>query len=124
MLTYRKSYYLKHPIALLEELHNNVKWFVQRGRRGYSDRDVWAIDWYLVSWLPQALEDIKSTKMGYPAGMTEKRWNRDLDKMIKGLKDCKRLLELNYPKKQEYRITNSSEQGLDLFRKHFYNLWT
>ena len=29
------------------DFKNNIKWFIQRGKRGYSDRDLWSFDWYL-----------------------------------------------------------------------------
>lgn len=47
-----------------------VKWFFQRGWRGYSDRDAWSIDWYLNKWMPKAVRSLKDGN-GYPGGLFE-----------------------------------------------------
>lgn len=43
-----------------------VKYFCQRGYRGYSDRDVWSVDWFLAQILPKMLLQLKNTKHGTP----------------------------------------------------------
>ena len=60
-----------------------IKWFIQRGKRGYSDYDIFDIsDWFTQVIVPM-LKQLKETKCGYPCDMTEEEWNSQLDKMIK-----------------------------------------
>ena len=54
-----------HPI----EMYREVKYFIQRGRRGWSDRDAWSLDYYLTSWMPEALGYIRKHKHGVPIDM-------------------------------------------------------
>lgn len=123
MLHYRKSYYVLRPHRLVKDLYDEVRWFIQRGRRGYSDRDVWSLDWYLLSWMPQALEQLKRTKHGHPVTMTAKSWSKELDNMIRGLRDAKKMQELDYNEKEFKAIQKSASKGLDLLRKHWFSLW-
>lgn len=60
-----------------------IKWFIQRGKRGYSDYDILDIsDWFIQVIVPM-LKQLKETKCGYPCDMTEEEWNNQLDKMIR-----------------------------------------
>lgn len=60
-----------------------IKWFIQRGKRGYSDCDIFDVsDWFIQVIVPM-LKQLKETKHGYPWDMTEKEWDNQLDKMIK-----------------------------------------
>lgn len=43
-----------------------IKWFWQRGRHGYSDRDLWSVDHYLFGVLSKALPDLARTTHGHP----------------------------------------------------------
>ena len=45
---------------------NNIKWFIQRGVRGYSDRDVWNFDTYIFKILSGGLIRLADTTHGYP----------------------------------------------------------
>jgi len=91
-----------------------VKWFIQRGRRGWSDHDLWGFDNYLSQMIPDALRRLKVTKHGIPPEcfdpgidwyhpLTEaqkqtaqNRWNLILDQMIMGFDAWQRLLNCDY----------------------------
>ena len=45
---------------------NNIKWFIQRGVRGYSDRDAWNLDLYIFKILSGGLIRLADTTHGYP----------------------------------------------------------
>jgi hypothetical protein len=87
--------------------YREIKWFIQRGRRGWADCDVWSLDNYLNGWLPNALRCLKEQKQGIPSSMfepedciaegdwqgnpseegmvrAEARWDAIMDKMIVG----------------------------------------
>lgn len=98
------------------QTYSGIKWFIQRGRRGWSDRDVWSLDHYLTSWLPAALRKLKADKHGVPSAMfrdedglaedgnpTEEafakakaRWDSTIDSMIKGFEAEARIADLTY----------------------------
>ena len=84
-------------------IYRKVKWFVQRGRRGWSDRDIWGLSSYVAEWMPAALRHLKATKHGVPMPMfteaelsemqrggdgdteaASARWDETMDKMIAG----------------------------------------
>ena len=60
-----------------------IKWFIQRGKRGYSDYDIFDISDWITQVIVPMLKQLKETKCGYPCDMTEEEWNSQLDKMIK-----------------------------------------
>lgn len=34
----------------LTNIPKQIKFFYQRGKRGYSDQDVWSMDWWFLVW--------------------------------------------------------------------------
>lgn len=57
------------------EYYRNIKWFIQRGRRGYSDADIWNADQHIAETVVAFLDYHDKYGMGYPMGLTEKKWN-------------------------------------------------
>src|SRR3990167_183363 len=71
----------------IKDIPREIKWFWQRGKRGYADSDLWSLDFYLESWLPEALNQLAKETIGSPGEpMTFKEWQRILRKMAKGFK--------------------------------------
>ena len=118
-------------------IYHDIRAFVQRGRRGWADRDVWSVDSYLNSWLPDALRKLKKDKHGVPMGMFEPedmdehgnpseagmkagetRWNIIMDKMIAGFEANKRLQEGLYEEELgEYPLDRPSGVSADAWLK-------
>lgn len=112
--------------------HNNiksfpseVKWFWQRGRRGYADCDVWDLHYYISTWLPKALRKLAKDCYGCPEKLLDRskrnqcwQWPRILKEMAKGF-------ELS----QDDKIWTDKEkmkkfkESMDLFKKYFFSLW-
>ena len=86
-----------HPIQMCRE----IKYFCQRGRRGWADCDTWSLNQYLCqpSMMPAALRYLKTHKHGIPISMleddgnvgnptdtamkrAEARWDAVVDQMI------------------------------------------
>jgi hypothetical protein len=121
---YNYAAYLYRPHKYIHELYLAVKWFIQRGRRGYSDRDVWSIDWYLCSWMPQALEQLKHNSRGHPCGMSQKSWANKLDNMINAFKVARKIQNYDYKTTKEVQMAvKQFRRNFNLFKVHFFNLW-
>ena len=100
-----------------KDFRGGIVSFYQRGKRGYSDRDLWNLDLYLATWLPEAIENFLNNNNGYPAELTEQEWKDILQKMIMGFRD--------YVAEEYYNIevSDSSKEALQLFVKWFGYLW-
>ena len=48
----------------IRELPSRTKFFIQRGRRGWSDEDAWSIDYWLVDNLIPMLKRLKNDSNG------------------------------------------------------------
>lgn len=129
-----------------------IKWFWQRGTRGYSDRDVWGIDDWFLNIIVPMLEQLKEVKHGYPLDLTSEQWDEILDRMIFCFKEANeetcsmvneyetdfifkiygnlekesKELENNYFKRAEeienYQL-QMKEEAFKLFSKYFHALW-
>lgn len=121
---YNYAYYLYQPHKYVVALYYQAKWFIQRGRRGYADRDVWSIDWYLCNWMPQALEDLKRTSHGHPIGMSQKTWEGKLDRMINAFKIARKIQDYDYVNRAEYTVAlKQFRKDFNVFKTHFFGLW-
>jgi hypothetical protein len=121
---YNYAGYLYQPHKYVIALYDEVKWFIQRGYRGYSDRDVWSIDWYLCSWMPQALEQLKRTTHGHPIGVSKKSWGNKLDLMINAFKIARKIQDYDYKMPKEYKLAlRQFRRDFNVFKIHFFSLW-
>ena len=50
----------------IEDFFLNIKWFIQRGKRGYADCDIWQFDTYLAKIIFEGTRIIKDIKHGVP----------------------------------------------------------
>ena len=133
-------------IQAIKDFPSKVKWFYQRGSRGWSDRSVWSIDTWLVDNLIPMLERFKKEKHGTPMSiyrkkdgvdkdgnptdeadrLAEQRWNNVLNEILYGLKCAKKIQDLDYDyndKELSKRLTKSSQSSFELIGKHLFNLW-
>lgn len=112
-----RRFFLYSPYGNPRQSLRELKWFIQRGRRGWANCDVWSLDTYLSGWLPSALRHLKETKHGVPIGCVdsgdrdgcgnsseagmkraEARWNAILDTMIAGFEAAQRIQDGIYEK--------------------------
>lgn len=115
----------------IKNLIREIKYFIQRGKRGYSDEDIWNLDSYLMEWLPKALRQLAEHHIGYPTGLSEKKWISILNKMADGF-DAERVNDNLYFDgkitvdeciKGEKIANKKLQNSLKLFVKYFRNLW-
>ena len=101
-----------------------IKCFFQRGKRGYSDCDIWSLDDYLLSWLPKAIRDLRNYRNSYPSNLTHKKWQKTLTRMAKGLGSGERFINsFNQDEKKIKKWKKEFDEGMKLFHKHFFSLW-
>ena len=120
------SYVLTHPWIIPGEVYRRTKWFVQRGWRGYSDRDNWGIDGFLLEILPPMLENLKHG-YGYPSEFdSQDEWVCILEQMIVGFRANRTLMDLEYDWRdtgEKEALQIKSDGAFRLFVKYFNNLW-
>jgi hypothetical protein len=133
-------------INIIKNFPSEVKWFYQRGSRGWSDRSAWSIDTWLVDNLIPMLERLKRDKHGTPSTMfrkkdgvskngiptdeanilAEQRWDNVLNEIIYGLKCAKKIEDFDYDyedKELIKRLTKSYQRSFELIGKHLFSLW-
>lgn len=86
---------------------------------GYPISEVWGTYHYLAREIAPRLKAFKALdKHGYcPAFSGIETWNKAIQKMIDAFELLKRITSFSDEEEQ------TIEEGLDLFRKHFRNLW-
>ena len=60
---------------------SEILWFIQRGRRGYSDRDIWNFQWYLAWIISNGVNQLKEEKNSCPEDLTVEEWDNILGKI-------------------------------------------
>jgi len=157
----RKEFERKHPILNkiqdgyywcyrnlnIKDYYREVKWFIQRGFRGYSDRDLWNIDVFFRGTILKGLKAFKKKdRSGFPAHLTDDniiheqasvKWEKILDDMIDGLDyittdhiatkvweefEQKKITREEYNKKTD-RLYKEAQEKAMLFIKHLPAIW-
>jgi hypothetical protein len=112
----------------ISDIPSEIKYFIQRGMRGYSDRDTWSIDYYLSSWMPGALKQMIKYGNSYPGhgeANTPKKWKEIVKKIIVGFEASKKIADFDFNSKNNEikRLQTTQIKGLKLFIKWFDALW-
>lgn len=113
----------------------DLKWRIQRFKRGYSDSDTWNIDYWFCNVMPKMLKQLRKNTMSFPASITSVEWDGILHKMENGfiagrtLKDASYLDHFNLDKDQDKikshqeMLIRKFDEGMELFNKYFHDLW-
>lgn len=134
-------------INFIKRIPKEIKWFFQRGKRGWADIDVICMDYWFFRTVIPMLKRLKDTKHGYPVDMTEEEWDEKLNKMIRCFEEANEdtcSIKNEYDKLEE--IINNPElntldkwikrndeiwdyrnkmkkEGFELFSEYFWSLW-
>ena len=102
------------------ELIKKIKYFIQRGKRGYSDRDVWSVDCYLATIIPPMLRDVAKYSIGHPANLRNfDEWKEILHRIADGFeKYAEDEIEMALENKKEWNKIKRE------FIKWFGAYWT
>jgi len=110
---YRWYLTTSNKLTDIKRLPKKVRWFVQRGRRGYSDRDLWGFDGYLASIIVNGALQLREQAHGYPViddDFTFEQWQRELTMIAEGF---------NIYQRNEY----VPEETWRKFQKYFPAMW-
>ena len=115
----------------IRSIFNEIRWAHQRVFRGYSDRDLWSLDWCLSKTLSSALRKLRDICYGYPTSPDGKYgfnnatgWNKTLTKMAKGFDAAMKISELKYKNpKGHKKLMKEFNDGMELFKKYYFSLW-
>ena len=94
----------------------------QREVRGFDQTELWSLDVALAKHVLPRLAAFREQNGSCPFTFTLEKWNSILDKMIFSFKFAaeERQFDLQVSKRTWIKV----EQGLRLFSKHFFSLWT
>ena len=70
---YSERLYYK-VINFLEMVPLEIRTFIQRGKRGYGNSDVWGLHCYLADIIEHSIKDLKNNLNGHPVDLTEGQW--------------------------------------------------
>lgn len=124
--------------------YQNIKWFIQRGRRGWADCDWWNLDYRIYSTLPPMLRELARNGLGLPYEYIPEnasddqheeagdRWKRDLLKAANDIEAYFKMDELPQPDDEKERaqyyqnLKKSQEQtrrGMHFVADNLFSLW-
>jgi hypothetical protein len=120
------------------DIRRDTRWFIQRGKRGYSDCDLWNFGEYLLKILKEGTGKLKDNHMGHPYNMTDNKWTEILGEMEKGFdkglmisdgmeemvnEEGKFEKYRNYTDKEISQFKKEYSQAMSLLKKHIFSLW-
>jgi len=87
--------------------------------KGFEPTETWNLNSTLCRWIIPRLEYFIEVNYGFPANIEFEEWKVILNKMLNAFKliveyDC-----WDWTEEQDKEI----QEGLDLFRQYFFNLW-
>jgi hypothetical protein len=116
-----------------------LKWAWQRVFRGWDDRVIWSIDYYLCEMMPQWLDALKEQKHGIPVEFTwsaddtwyyaESEWQTVLKDIKAGFSAYVKLHDVDFKwknfadlKEKSDELQRVFERGMKLLTEHFGSL--
>lgn len=129
--------YSTEPWTYFYDLWLQLKWFFQRGSRGYADNSVWSIDWYLCSWMGRALRELAENVHGTPIldtgrvvtdpndcdTFTMEEWKATILYIADTFDLGRKIQDYDIPVEQMPAAMKRFNQGMAMFTEYFFNLW-
>ena len=147
LANYRASYTITHPWVILKDWGYEIKYAWQRVFKGYDERVVWSIDYYLDKMLPIWLEQLIKDKQGVPMMMfhdedmiTEGKYrggikddamelrSKEYDAILQKIADGFRMhrkiddLEFKYDSPEEKEAQAQFDEAFELFHQFYSTL--
>lgn len=88
-------WWIRHGIwQKIEEFPRNIKYFIQRGKRGYSDRDTWSFGFYLATVISGGIDKLIKDVHGRPCDLKSlKQWKSILKKINRTFKTEEKIID-------------------------------
>jgi len=93
---------------------------VHKWRLGFNPADTWNLDFSIAEYILPRLKHFKKNHHGHPTSMTDRQWERELDKMISSFE---MILKNEKYMRHDMRQQKVIDDGLVSFAKHFQRLW-
>ena len=133
-------YAITHPWKILEYFFDEIKYAWQRVFRGWDDRVIWSIDWYLAKHIPVWVRlldkqgvpgklfnesDYDENYQIYPESSirAEIRWGEILEKIAIGFESYIDADNYYNDKNKRKELMQKFNEGFDLFKEYFESLW-
>jgi hypothetical protein len=100
------------------ELKREKMFRKQRWEWGFDDRETWSLDYRIAIFVYPRLKRFNEVRAGYPASMSEEEWDTIIKKMLYSFRTIAE--DDLWGKDVDW---NKMKEGLDLFGKHFLDLW-
>ena len=132
--------YSTKPWVYFHDLWLQVKWFFQRGARGYADNSTWSIDWYLCGWMGKALRELADNVHGVPCVeiirdgkpaddpndaefMTLEEWQFTIRYIAETFDLGRKIQDYDVPGEKMEAAILRFQHGMRMFTEYFFNLW-
>ena len=112
----------------LPKIFRRIKWFIQRGKRGFSDRDVWGFHYYISEVISDGIRHLRLHNYGYPANIeSPEEWDTILAKIERAFRlteddECMYSVE-DGELVENKEIKKQLDEGFALFREYYLHLW-
>jgi len=105
--------------------YRKIKWFIQRGKRGWADVDAWDINDYITSIMIGMLSRmLEGGLLSYPDRISPEEWESILKQMLEGFQIAQQILSHDYQVGEDFKEkTAVFHQGMDLFKQWYFSLW-
>lgn len=119
--------FFRNPFLIAEipgYYYRQVKWFIQRGKRGYSDADSWDLAYYIADWMPAAIRRMQEYRNSHPANVDSiEEWKAILEEIAVGfdIADC--IGKHDYELEEYDNMYAQFLKSMDLFVKYYFDLW-
>lgn len=121
---WRRVRYWTRP-RRLRDLRREIRWGIQRWRRGFSDRDVWNLDSYVARVVSGGVRQLITELHGWPGEpMTFEEWKGILDTIATGFEAHLALDDVPYgDDDRRADLERQWQEGSRLFVEWFGGLW-
>lgn len=124
------KYYIIRPHKFIIDCFMEFKSFIQRGKRGYADCDVWNFDNYLRDVLIGGLKHLADNTISYPGIKpfeTPNKWKKYLIKTSRTLQDVNEYENEGFLDDKDYKklikVYKAEKKALIELAENFNHLW-
>ncbi len=120
--------------GIIHDIRQNIKFFIQRGRKGYCEKDLWEINTWFSQTVSRMMKEFSKKNLAYPETsdticpryneMSEeekyRKWT-ELTYQIGIL--LEKSVGYTYPWEQDETRIRAKDKAFDLMRDNFFDLW-